>query len=150
MSESIAPFLDFSHFLFAALGALLTLSITHFLSKDRERSIRRETEIRAEKLQFLPVIETTTQELGKDQPLLVWRKRKPELGTIAARFRLLLSGRQRNRFDEAWRGLENTKDEEILYNGKDWFVPGQESEIVAAREIITKRLTRVHEIASKV
>src|SRR5438067_5262241 len=127
----------------AVLGSLLTLFFTHRLSIGRDRLRAREADIRAERLQFLPLIEATMKEVAKEQPLLVWRKRKAELGASASRFHVLASGRRQRRFAEAWHDLEETKDEEMLYDGKEWFVPGHEAEITAARKLLAERLTRV-------
>lgn len=146
----LQQFTDFlTHLASGAVGGLITLLLNHVLSKDRDRTLKREAEIRAERLQLLPLIETTIKQINKEQPLVVWHKQRPALGAAASRFRVILGDRKQRPFDAVWHTLECTKDEEMLHNGKAWFVPGQDAEIIAARKLIIERLTRLYEFIER-
>ena len=55
----------FTHVLSGAVGGLITLLLNHILSKDRDRTLKRETEIRAGKHQILPFIEYIMRQIPK-------------------------------------------------------------------------------------
>ena len=134
----------FTHVLSGAVGGLITLLLNHILSKDRDRTLKRETEIRAGKHQILPFIESIMRQIPKEEPVLVWRNQKSTLVNAASSFRVLLPERQQRRFDDIWRETETTKEEEMLDNG-NFFRAEQTVERLAARELLMSRLTKLYE-----
>jgi hypothetical protein len=142
MSESIKQFITIiaGYIGAGAVGSLITIFITHRLAIGRDRMVKLESEIRAEKAQFVPMMNQIIKDSGNQQPLAAWRFHKGNLEKSVWRFRSFLNGSRKAAFDAACQKCFGTKDEELLDKKQGWFGNGQEAELEAAQKILISRL----------
>jgi hypothetical protein len=102
-----------------AVGSLLTILITHRLALSRDRTLKRESDIREDRLEFIPYLNKIIKDAGEHPaPISVWNHYRTDLEKSVWRFRLLLSGRRQRDFDEAWEKLKLTDEAELVGNSK--------------------------------
>lgn len=134
-----------SETLFGILGILLGAWLGHRFDLGRSRLLKRESDIKAEQVTFLPMIEESRQKLTSGQPLSNWRKLKPNINDAARRFRLFLLPRRQKTFDLIWQELATLKDSDLLNVKGTWFGPEEEKELVATQMKLIDKLGRLYE-----
>jgi hypothetical protein len=119
--------------------------LKNWVTLDRERRLKRESEIRAERADLIPLIKDAIRECGhSDQPQIAWRhKHSLKIGQFAPRFSTFLNGKRQAVFDAAWDKCCQTQDSELQNKSQGSFLPGQEAELKDAQERIVSRLQAV-------
>lgn len=124
------------------LGAILGILVKHRLDLGKSRVLKHESDIKADKLEFIPLIDGFISKAGSyPAPNIVRRDCIRELQGWQRRFRLHLSGGKLKRFSEAWTALEQTTEQEMVAkNGQGVFTETQADEFRQVSKILTTRL----------
>ena len=132
-----------------ALGALLIIFIKHRLDIDRDRMMKLEDKIIEEKSQFIPFLKQIISDANRRDPLQTWRHYKGDLQDSVSRFGTFLKGRRKASFDAAWQICSDTKDSELLDEGKNFFAKNRAAEMKIAQQLLISRLRAILDCVEK-
>jgi hypothetical protein len=126
------------------VGGLIVALIQSLMSRSSDRVLKQEADIKADRLEFVPMIERFIARAAEDPaPNSVRRDSIRELRDWKRRFSLHLSGRRLAAFSKAWTALEQTTENEMVgteQNRHRVFTNPQDPEFIQISQLLSKRL----------
>jgi hypothetical protein len=126
------------------VGGLIVALIQSLMSRSSDRVLKQEADIKADRLEFVPMIERFIARAAEDPaPNSVRRDSIRELRDWKRRFSLHLSGRRLAAFSKAWTALEQTTENEMVgteQNRHGVFTNPQDPEFIQISQLLSKRL----------
>jgi hypothetical protein len=122
--------------------ALIGLIAGNRLTLGRDRVLKHESDIKADKLEFIPLIDRVIMDAANHcAPNIVRMQSYPPLNQIYLRFRIHLKGRHLRALDKAWQELAQTTESEMVGNsGNGVFADNQSEELHKVQKILISRL----------
>jgi len=148
--ELFAPFYGVGT-LFSCLGFLVGAFVAHKLDLGRSRTLKLEADIKADKLQLVPLLDGLISKAAHyPAPNIVRMESIRELGEWHSRFRIHLKGGRLHAFNAAWQALEQTTEKEMTGSSKTGvFADGQEDDFRKVAEILVSRLQALLDCVQK-
>jgi hypothetical protein len=142
MFTQISQILDFSHIASGIVGGLAVALVSHFLAKDKDRVLKKEADIKADKLKLIPLIEGFLKQASYYQaPVVIRNQCLGQLKEWHLRFRIHLKGRKLRAFNAAWHNLEQTTEAEMSGSSKTGVFSEEDAqELCRIQQILTSRL----------
>jgi hypothetical protein len=110
----------------------------------------RRSELKKDKFQLVPKINLIIKNANRAEPLPVWRREKENLEILILRFRMQLTGKSKQAFDQAWERCKNIKDEDLFpYNTPNFVSKGKTEDRKQAQKFLTDALSGLLESIEK-
>lgn len=155
MIADVIDLFDLSHFASGICGGLVVAFIGHVLAKDKDRQLRQESLIAAEKLKIIPMIDYFVEQ-ARSYPSPNWMRLESvrALRDLHFHFRVHLNGRELRSVNNAWNKLEQTNEAEMIGTSKtgafDPQDPTQAAELAQIRGVLVSRLEGFREAIREV